>query len=266
MKPFLKWAGNKYQIINEIKNLLPPGQCLIEPFLGSGAVFLNTDYPHYLLADINPDLINLYSCLQQEGLSFITYCRSFFTADANSEQAFYNYRREFNTSKDLRYKAALFLYLNKHGYNGLCRYNSGGGFNVPFGRYKSPYFPETEMVFFYEKAQKAQFICADFTAVLEKSEPGSVVYADPPYVPLSDTANFTAYSATGFGQDQQQRLAVLARQLSDRGIPVLLSNHATAFTRQAYAGARIKEIPVQRYISCNGNKRGKAKEILALFT
>jgi len=266
MKPFLKWAGNKYQIIRQIKESLPPGDCLIEPFLGSGAVFLNTDYPRYLLGDINKDLINLYQHLQQEGREFIAYCRTFFSPSSNSEQAYYAYREEFNSTSDLRLKAALFLYLNKHGYNGLCRYNAGGSFNVPFGRYKAPYFPEAEMLYFYEKAQRAQFFCADFATMLKMAQPGSVVYGDPPYVPLSSTANFTSYSSDGFGLAEQQRLADLAKELAAQGIPVLLSNHDTEFTRRAYAGAKIKKFPVQRYISCNGNKRGKVQEVLALFS
>lgn len=265
MKPFLKWAGNKYQIINEIKDRLPVGNCLIEPFLGSGAVFLNTDYDSYLLADINKDLINLYQRLQQEGPRFISYCRQFFSAANNNEQAYYQYRAEFNTTNKSRLKAALFLYLNKHCYNGLCRYNASGGFNVPFGKYKAPYFPEKEMLFFYEKSQKVQFICADFVTVMEKAKPGAVVYGDPPYVPLTSTANFTSYSSAGFGLQEQHKLAELAKELAQKGIPVLLSNHCTEFTLREYAEAEIKKFPVQRFISCDGNSRGKVEEVLALF-
>lgn len=265
MKPFLKWAGNKYQIIDHIKDCLPPGDCLIEPFLGSGAVFLNTSYPRYLLADINEDLINLYLYLQQEGRAFISYCREFFGSENNRDSVYYKNRDLFNNTKDSRQKAALFLYLNKHCYNGLCRYNAGGGFNVPFGRYKSPYFPESEMLYFYEKAKNARFVCADFTTVMDMAKPGAVVYCDPPYVPLSDTANFTSYSSIAFGPAQQRKLAESAKKLAAKGIPVLLSNHATEFTLREYAGARIKIIPVQRSISCDGNNRGKVEEVLALF-
>lgn len=266
MKPFLKWAGNKYQIIEQIKACLPPGKCLIEPFLGSGAVFLNTDYERYLLADINMDLINLYCHLQQEGPSFIEYCRGFFTASSNTAEVYYEYRQAFNITQDPRLKAALFLYLNRHGYNGLCRYNAGGGFNVPFGRYKNPYFPAKEMLFFYEKAQKARFICADFVTVLQEAQPGSVVYGDPPYVPLSATSNFTSYAVGEFGQSEQEKLAELARELARRDIPVLLSNHWTQFIKKTYQGAKIKKIPVQRYISCKGSNRSKVIEVLALFS
>ena len=133
MKPFLKWAGNKYQIVERIKEVLPAGKRLIEPFVGSGALFLNTDYPAYLLADANPDLISVYRHLQSDGRDFIEACRLYFTPENNSPERFYEFRQRFNTTSDATEKATLFVYLNKHCYNGLCRYNSKGGFNVPFG-------------------------------------------------------------------------------------------------------------------------------------
>lgn len=266
MKPFLKWAGNKYKIVERIKALLPPGERLVEPFVGSGALFLNTDYPRYLLTDANADLINLYQHLQAEGEAFITYCRTLFTSENNNKDRYYALRDEFNSTTDLRRKSAIFLYMNKHGYNGLCRYNMQGGFNVPFGRYKRPYFPEAEMRHFVQKAQRATFQQASFTATMAACQPGDVIYCDPPYVPLSRTANFTSYSANGFGWTEQQELAQQAANLAQRGIPVIISNHDTEEVRQAYATAEIESFEVRRYISCNGDKRDKAAELLALFS
>lgn len=169
MKPFLKWAGNKYQIVKRIRSILPNGRRLVEPFVGSGAVFLNTDYPDYLLTDANGDLINLYLQLQVEKGGFVDYCRQFFVPDHNQKDAFYHFRTEFNTMSDTRYKSALFVYLNKHCFNGLCRYNSKGQFNVPFGRYKKPYFPVEEMLSFCEKAQTATFQQANFVATMDST-------------------------------------------------------------------------------------------------
>jgi DNA adenine methylase len=266
MKPFLKWAGNKFQIVNRIKEVLPSGERLIEPFVGSGALFLNTDYQTYLLADTNQDLVNLFLCLQTDGEDFIEYAKSFFTPENNEKETFYQFRRDFNASEDIRYKSALFLYMNKHGFNGLCRYNSKGKFNVPFGRYNKPYFPEKEMFYFAEKAKNAEFQIADFTDTMDKAEPGDVVYCDPPYVPLSDTAYFTNYSSGGFGIGEQEELARQAMKLAARGITVVLSNHDTEFTRLTYSSAKIISFDVQRYISCDGNNRNKAPEILAVFT
>ncbi len=266
MKPFLKWAGGKLRIVDRIKALLPPGQRLVEPFVGSGALFLNTDYAAYLLADANADLINLYQQLQQGGQPFIDYCASFFTAANNDEATFYTLRRHFNQTGDPLAKAALFVYLNKHCYNGLCRYNGRGEFNVPFGRYKQPYFPAVELAAFQQKAQSATFVVQDFVTTMNAAQPDDVVYCDPPYTPLSATANFTSYSADGFGVAEQQKLAVMADLLRQRGITVVISNHDTPFTRLLYATANEQQyFGVQRHISCNGANRNKADEVLALY-
>lgn len=265
MKPFLKWAGNKYRIVDRIRSLLPPGQQLIEPFAGSAAVFLNTEYAENLVNDLNLDVIHVFQTLKTQGTTFVDECKRLFTAENNTADAYYALRSEFNQTKDLTRKASVFVYLNRHGYNGLCRYNTDGGFNVPFGRYKKPYFPYEEMRMFYHKAQQATFTCEDFETVMRKARPGGVVYCDPPYVPLSSTANFTSYSAGGFGPQEQIRLARVAQEVAHAGIPVLISNHDNAFTREIYEEAEITSFDVQRFISCDGENRGKAAELLALF-
>lgn len=266
IRPFLKWAGNKYRIIERIKQLLPSGTRLIEPFAGSGAVFLNTEFERYILSDNNPDLISLYSFIKHEGLPFIRYCKRYFNGKYNNPESYYQLRERFNHTSNARQKAALFVYLNRHGYNGLCRYNAKGGYNVPFGRYQHPYFPDKEMLAFHHKAQRADLVVGSFETAFANSRKGDVIYCDPPYVPLSDSANFTSYSAGGFGLDKQQQLALLAQQAANRGIPVLISNHHTGFTEQAYQAATQRQtFQVQRYISCNGEKRENAGEVLALF-
>jgi DNA adenine methylase len=140
-----------------------------------------------------------------------------------------------------------------------------GGFNVPFGRYKRPYFPEAEMHHFVQKAQNATFQHNKFAATMASCQPGDVVYCDPPYVPLSNTANFTSYSANGFGWAEQTDLAHQANKLAQRGIPVIISNHNTAAVREVYEAAKIETFEVRRFISCNGDKREKAAELLAVF-
>lgn len=266
VRPFLKWAGNKYRILDHIRRRLPSGQRLVEPFAGSGALFLNTAFPRYLLSDTNPDLINLYTILQREGDAFIRRCAPYFSGKYNHSERYYELRERFNQSRSLRQRAILFVYLNRHGYNGLCRYNRKGGFNVPFGRYRRPYFPAREMQAFHARSQNAEFRIASFEETLQQCRPGDVVYCDPPYVPLTASANFTDYSAGGFDLEQQRQLAVLAEQAAGRGIPVLISNHCTPFTKQAYRKARHRDtFQVQRYISCKGQQRQSAGEILALF-
>ena len=266
-KPFLKWAGNKFRLMDKIQKLLPNGKRLIEPFAGSAAVFLNTNYNNYLLSDSNADLINLYNILKEKNSDFIKYSKRYFNSKYNTEDAYYELRRQFNSTISIQKKSALFLYLNRHGYNGLCRYNLSGGYNVPFGRYKNPYFPENEMLVFSEKAQQATFIHQDFSSVMLQAKKGDVIYCDPPYAPLSTSANFTQYSAGGFNLEQQEQLARIASEKSVCGIPVLISNHNTSFTLKTYDQAqKITKFRVQRYISCNGNKRNTAGELLALYT
>ena len=266
IRPFLKWAGNKFRVMEHIHTMLPEGERLIEPFAGSCAVFLNTDYQRYVLSDNNVDLINLYQSLQNHGVQFIDDLKRLFKPSSNKEDYYYRRREEFNKSNDPYRRSLLFVYMNRHGYNGLCRYNSKGIFNVPFGRYKKPYFPEKELLAFYAKAQHAEFVHLDFQNIFSKTKPGDVVYCDPPYVPLTTTANFTQYSMGGFDMQMQQKLAELAEQTRQRGIPVLISNHNTQFTRKAYSSANnIKRFQVRRFISCNGSKRQQAPELLALF-
>jgi len=265
IRPFLKWAGNKYRILHQIHKLLPEGERLVEPFVGSGALFLNTDFDDYLLCDSNRDLIDLYQQLKRRGKKFIDECQVYFQPRYNQESHYYRLRERFNLSDDRQERAALFLYLNRHGYNGLCRYNASGGFNVPFGRYKRPYFPEQEMRAFREKAQQASFRHQVFETTFRGAETGDVIYCDPPYVPLSASSNFTSYSAGGFSLEQQKDLVRVARETAAKGIPVLISNHDTPFTSDHYHEARLETFFVQRHISRNGQKRDKAGEILALF-
>ncbi len=142
IRPFLKWAGSKINCLESILRSFPPAKRLIEPFTGSGAIFINSNYENYLLGEENKDLIGIFKCLQQGGDDFIAYCAEFFTSENNSSENYYSLREQFNCSKDLNYKSALFLYLNRHGYNGLCRYNQSGLFNVPLAATLSLIFPK----------------------------------------------------------------------------------------------------------------------------
>ncbi|MGL5008204.1 MAG: adenine-specific DNA-methyltransferase [Plesiomonas sp.] len=265
-RAFLKWAGGKYSLVDEIRRHLPSGKRLIEPFVGAGSVFLNTDFDEYLLADINSDLINLYNLVKQDVEHFILDARVLFTPEYNNALAYYALREEFNGTVDPYRRAVIFLYMNRHGFNGLCRYNLKGGFNVPFGSYKKPYFPEDELRYFSEKAKRATFICESYTETLARITADSVVYCDPPYAPLSTTANFTTYHSNGFSLDDQATLAELAdRAAAIHHIPVLISNHDTALTRRLYQGAKLNVVQVKRTISRNGSARNKVDELLALF-
>lgn len=234
--------------------------------MGAGSVFLNTDYDAYILADINSDLINLYNIVKLRTDDFVRDARTLFADEFNNSDQFYLLREEFNTSTEPYRRALLFLYLNRHCYNGLCRYNLRGEFNVPFGRYKKPYFPEEELYWFAEKSRNATFVCEHYRDTMAKAAAGAVVYCDPPYAPLSATANFTAYHTNSFSIADQQSLAHLAHQLSvESQVPVLISNHDTELTRDWYQHAALYVVKARRTISRNILGRSKVNELLALY-
>jgi DNA adenine methylase len=258
-KPFLKWLGGKIRLISNIKKLLPSGKRLVEPFVGSGAIFLNTEYNEYLLADSNNDLISLFIKLYKEGRKFIDISKSYFISKNNKEEEYLRLREEFNHTKN----PAIFVYLNRHCFNGLCRYNSDGEFNTPFGEYKDPvHFPIHEMILFAEKCRekKVQFIHSDFRETFKQIKSGDIVYCDPPYIPLSETSNFTSYDADGFSEKDHKDLIDLVMQSS---VPTLISNHDTEKVKKLYnRSTYIKTIYAGRFV---GGDRKSVKEILALF-
>lgn len=266
-RAFLKWAGGKYALADTINSLLPDGKRLIEPFTGAGSIFLNTDYDEYILNDINADLINLYKIVQNSPEKYIQDASRLFNQTHNTPDVYYQLRKEFNQSSDTYYRSLLFLYMNRHGYNGLCRYNNSGGYNVPFGQYKKPYFPRAELEFFSEKSAKATFVCKGYRSVIEEAKNDDVIYCDPPYVPLSATASFTSYAGNGFGLDEQADLANAAEAIIKHvNTSVLISNHDTIWTRKIYEHAKhIQSIKVARTISQKGGGRKKVAELLALY-
>ena len=264
-RPFLKWAGNKYYCLEAILNALPHATRLIEPFTGSAVVSMNTDYSDTLLAEENADLICLYRWIQKEGVTFIRYCQKLFTQNNNQADVYYQLRQQFNELRLSRRRAALFLYLNRHGYNGLCRYNSRGYYNVPFGRYRKPYFPYQEMIHFHQKSQSISLLHADFRKTFTLATSNDVIYCDPPYVPLQQSTNFSAYTGKKFTELDQIDLIGCAIEATKRGITVIISNHDTPWTRQKYHAATITSFPVQRMINCKTNQRLPVQELLAIF-
>ncbi|MFN6970386.1 MAG: Dam family site-specific DNA-(adenine-N6)-methyltransferase [Rheinheimera sp.] len=264
-RAFLKWAGGKFNLVEAITGHLPQADVLVEPFVGAGSVFLNTDYSRYVLNDINADLIHLYQFLQSKPAQLITDARLFFTESHNDKANYLAIRQQFNQTTDQYLRSLQFLYLNRHCYNGLCRYNQSGFFNVPFGSYKKPYFPEAELEAFAEKAQRATFVCLDYQELFSQLPAGAAVYCDPPYVPLSKTASFTSYAKNSFNLDDQADLANLAEQAMLKGHDVLISNHDTSWTRKIYQGAELHSIQVGRSISQKGSTRGKVAELFALY-
>ncbi|HGW8506284.1 Dam family site-specific DNA-(adenine-N6)-methyltransferase [Citrobacter telavivensis] len=283
IRPFIKWAGGKTRVLPDLLPHLPKADCLIEPFVGGASVFLATEYRRYVLADINPDLINLYREVTRYPDLVIDAARELFNSK-NSPQGYNEVRAAFNKqvgtvkSGGLRYgaemacimRAAQFLYLNRHGYNGLCRYSRKTGFNVPFGKYKSSvYFPENEIRLFAEKANdtKAIFLCAPFQRSLQVVTGGDVlVYCDPPYLPESKTADFTQYHTEPFTEDNHRQLVQALLEVNRKhGVKVVISNSDTEATRAIYQPFKMHEISVQRSVSTDKDNRQKAKEVIGVL-
>ena len=261
----LKWPGSKCRAMSELKKHLPAGKRLVEPFAGSCAVMMNTDYDEYLIADINPDLINFYQQLLVATNDVIFSAEALFKT-ANSEEEYYRFRHVLNyQSPTPSQKAAIFLYLNRHCFNGMVRYNQAGQFNVPYGKYKAPYFPETEIRAFAEKAKRTTFICADFSETLEMVRSGDVIYCDPPYNPLEGKESFTGYHTGGFGTNQQQALANKLHSLAIQGYPVIASNSDSVLTHGQYGYGRfdLHKITVARSVGASAGTRIMAPEIIA---
>lgn len=266
--PFVKWAGGKRKLVPFIKAHLPlPAKRLVEPFAGGAAVSLAlADRVESIwLNDVNVDLINIYESLRDDPEKYIEDARRLFSSNMNEPEAYYRQRQTFNETDCAYERAVIFLYLNRHGYNGLCRYNSSGQFNVPFGRYKHPYFPEQELSDAAAVLKKAAITTVDFERVLDECGAGDVVYCDPPYVPLTTTASFTDYAAGGFGRADQERLANAAERARRRGAVVAISNHDTEFTRRLYRDAECYYRSVRRTISCDGENRRAVREVLAVY-
>ncbi|CAR44044.1 TPA: Dam family site-specific DNA-(adenine-N6)-methyltransferase [Proteus mirabilis] len=267
-KTILKWAGSKARIMDKLIPHLPKARRLVEPFAGSCAVMMNTEYEEYLIADANQDLINLYRSVSKN--PDVMACSDLYDwKQQNNEESYYQARKLFNLGKQeldavlTNKQSARFLYLNRHCFNGLCRYNAKDEFNVPFGKYKNVYFPEKEIYQFAEKAVNAIIACLEWQDTLSLVDFGDGVYCDPPY--MGDEGSFTKYHHTDFTHAQQIELAQALKALNQsQGNPITASNSIHAKELYADLGFIIHEIDAPRSISANGNRQS-AKEIIAVL-
>ncbi|MBF0219910.1 MAG: Dam family site-specific DNA-(adenine-N6)-methyltransferase [Gammaproteobacteria bacterium] len=265
-RPFLKWTGSKMRVLPEIEKYLPAAPSrLIEPFVGCGALFINSGAERYLLNDINSDLINLYKVLQSDAARLIDGAAKFFTPENNAKEPYLALRQRFNLSRDPYERSILFVYLNRHCFNGLCRYNSKGVFNVPAGSYATVSFQRQWMQEFANKLRLADLYNEDFAATFARANKGDVIYADPPFVGQHKDTHIFAYHGKVFDAQAHQRLADVAKETAQRGVTVLISNHDTPFTREIYHPAEIHSFAVTRFVSAKASQRGAAQELLALF-
>jgi DNA adenine methylase len=265
-KPFLKWAGGKTQLADDILQRMPVCfNTYFEPFVGSGAIFFRLyrekKIGHAVLSDINAELIDTYIAIRDRVDEVINILSDF----PYDKKFYYELRSKDPWSMSLPERAARMIYLNKTGYNGLYRVNRQGKFNVPFGKYKSPKYLDEENLKAVSRAlEKVELICASFDIVLEKANPGDWVYFDPPYIPLSQTANFTSYYSDGFTLRDQEKLRDICIELTKKNVYITLSNSDTPITTNLFSYPFFSKNIVysNRAINCNGSKRGKITELI----
>lgn len=242
-----------------------------EPFLGGGAVFFYLKPKKAYINDINETLVFTYKALKDDPQEIISLLerlkREYLKKSEEERKSFYlKIRRDFNSLKNLDHKKAAYLiFLNKTGYNGMYRENSSGELNVPFGKYKNPNILDLENLISVSKVLKGATISSlSFEDAVSKAKKGDFVYFDPPYYPLSKTANFTGYAENGFLEEQQVKLRDTFKALDKKGCFVMLSNSYTPFIKELYKGYRLETVNANRAINCKANGRGKIKEYVIL--
>jgi DNA adenine methylase len=263
-RPVLKWAGGKSRLVKEVCARLPSEiNTFFEPFVGSAAVFFalasRGSFRRAVLSDANPELIEVYTAIQTQVTSVIQLLKRY----PYDRDFYYEIRAKDPSKLDPAERAARTIYLNKAGYNGLYRVNSKGLFNVPFGRHVNPNIcDEPRLLSAAHWLKGVKLLKSDFEKACRSAKPGDAVYFDPPYVPLSKTANFTAYQSEGFADAEQQRLANLFHELAKRGVAAVLSNSDMPRTRELYSGLRVDSLQVTRPINSKSSQRGNVGEIL----
>jgi DNA adenine methylase len=259
-RPFLKWVGGKGQLLDQLRPLLPPmfGR-YFEPFVGGGALFFARRPPHASLRDVNEELIDCYCAIRDCVDDVITALRKH-----DYERDYYYAVRDWEPKAlPPAKRAARTIFLNKTGFNGLYRVNRAGKFNVPFGRYTDPRFCDDDNLRCCSLAlQGVDIRVRRFEAIVDDAKPGDFVYFDPPYVPVSETSDFTSYVAGGFSWKEHEKLADVFRRLSGKRVYAMLSNSDTRAVRELYAGFSVHEVYATRSVNSNAARRGKVAEVV----
>ena len=268
-KPFVKWAGGKRQVINELKKYAPiEFNTYYEPFIGGGALLFELSPKKAVINDSNKELMNVYEVLCDEN-KFNKMCRVLNSYEANHSEEFYyeirnkdREKQKFSRLSDYT-RAARTIYLNKACFNGLYRVNSKNEFNVPFGKkVKVNTYDGGNLITVsnYLTMNDIKILSVDFEEAVKDAKKGDFVYFDPPYD--SDTGTFNSYTEDGFGKEEQRRLARVFKELDERGVYVMLSNHNTLLVNEMYKDYNIHVIEAKRNINANGSKRGKVEEVI----
>ncbi|NWG37258.1 Dam family site-specific DNA-(adenine-N6)-methyltransferase [Nitrososphaera sp.] len=268
--PFLKWACGKRRLARHLAALCPDRfERYIEPFLGSGALFLylaQTRQPFpALLSDSNAELVNVYRCVRDSvnelAQALEEHERRYYR---NPEGHYYRVRDDCRPQDRIE-RAARMIFLNKTCYNGLYRVNRAGRFNVPHGTYVRPAICNKEALMSASEILNRDGVSirrADYSSAISACRPGDLVYLDPPYLPITKTASFTDYTSESFGYDDHVALAKEFQRLSDLGCTVVLSNSNSVRIRRLYEGFAIQTVGVSRSINCNASRRTGQSELV----
>ena len=290
IKPFVKWAGGKGSLLNQLNNYYPLElkngkiECYIEPFVGGGAVLIdilqNYDVKDAYAFDINIDLINSYNVIKNNVEELITNLKLLEKEYLNLEKDdrkkyFYNIRKQYNSYRITKdemslQKAIEFIFLNRTCFNGLYRVNKNGDFNVPMGNYKNPTICDEENLrALSELIKNVNFEYGDYKASQKYIKKNTFVYFDPPYRPLNITSGFTLYTKENFDDENQKELALYYKELNNNNVKVMLSNSnpkntnkEDCFFENIYKGFNINEVYAKRMINANSNGRGEISELL----
>lgn len=266
LRPVVKWAGGKTQLLDEITSRLPEKyNNYYEPFIGGGALLFKLQPKNAHINDVNEQLVNLYRQLQSNAASVIKEVNKLDSMPCNKE--FYFATRDVYNKKIESHEldaecAGLFIWINKHCFNGLYRVNAKGLFNVPFnGKESGLSIIEDNLFGIGEYLSSVEITCGDFEDACKKAKKNDFVYFDSPYVPESITASFTSYTKDGFNKEDHERLAALFSKLSNKGVYVMLSNNDVPLVHDLYRGFNIIGVDANRAINSKGNAR-KGKEVI----
>lgn len=263
-RPFLKWAGGKTRLLPELLKRVPRHfNNYFEPFTGGGALFFELSPRRAFLSDINEELINAYRVIRENLQELLTdlerhvYSAEYFYQIRNADRL-----PEYSSWDPIK-RASRLIYLNKSCFNGLYRVNAAGQFNTPFGDYLNPrIFDRENLAACSSLLKDATLACGSFRVFEQHMKRGDFVYFDPPYVPLSKTANFTSYTKEGFSEDLQVSLRDLCYRLTKKGVMFMLSNSHSDFVLDAYKTFKVETVEAPRAINSNASKRQKVKEVI----
>ena len=268
--PFLKWAGGKRRLARHLAALCPDRiERYVEPFLGSGALFLYLAQtrPGFsaLLSDSNAELVNVYRCVRDSVSELAGALEAHERRYYKNPERHYYHVRDDCKPQDRVERAARMIFLNKTCYNGLYRVNRAGRFNVPHGTYVRPAICNKDALLSASEILNRAGVSirrADYCSAISACKPGDLVYLDPPYLPLTKTASFTDYTSESFGYDDHVALAKEFQRLSNLGCTVVLSNSNSARTRRLYEGFAMQTVGINRSINCNASRRTGQSELV----